>query len=179
MKIKDSAGGHLTLDSLIDAIRQEARRRGDTESAPGTAPLKRKISSQIAHKLFGEIELKDGAHIREFLPLYGEEFLIIAYRTLLGRSLDSSGAQHYMAALLEGRITRWELLARLRLSPEGRARGFHLRRLWLGFMASMTYRLPVIGCIAALLARILALPQWLQFQSGQEMRLNHVERRIN
>lgn len=179
MKIKDSAGGHLTLDSLIDAIRQEARRRGDTESAPGIAPLKHKVSSQMAHKLFGEIELKDGAHIRQFLPLYGEEFLIIAYRTLLGRSLDSSGAQHYMAALLEGRISRWELLARLRLSPEGRARGFHLRGIWIGFIAAMTYRLPVIGCIAALFSRILALPQWLQFQSAQEMYLSHVERRIN
>lgn len=179
MKITNPTGGHLTLDGLIDAIRQEARRRGDNESAPGTAPLKRKMPSRMGQKLFGEIQLKDGAHIREFLPLHGEEFLIIAYRTLLGRSLDSSGAQHYMGALLQGRISRWELLGRLRLSPEGRAKGFHLRGLLLAFLAALIYRLPIIGFIAALLARILALPQWLQFQTRQEMLLSHMERHFS
>lgn len=178
MQLPTSRQDQLTLDELISAIRDEARRRGDTESAPGTTPLGRFGSTGGRQRLASEIRITHGAHIREFLPLYGEEFLIVAYRTVLKRSLDSSGSQHYLQALLTGRISRWELLARLRLSPEGRAKQTHLRGLWLACIASLIYRLPVVGFAAALLARILALPQWLLLQTTHEMQFAHLERRL-
>lgn len=168
----------IALDDLVSAIRDEARRRGDTESAPGTTPLSRFGSAGRQRRLVSEIRILDGAHIREFLPLYGEEFLIVAYRTILKRSLDSSGSQHYLQALLTGRVSRWELLGRLRFSSEGRAKKTHLRGLWLACIASLVYRLPVIGFVAALLARILVLPQWLLSQTTQEMQFAHLERRL-
>ncbi len=168
----------LTLDALIAAIRQEARRRGDTETAPGAAPLRRSQSSRAPQRFADDPQITDGAHVREFLPLYGEEFLMVAYQTLLRRNLDPSGAQHYARALLTGRLNRWELLARLRLSSEGRDAGVRLRGLWLACLASLIYRLPVIGFTVALLARILALPQWLLPQTRQEMLWSHLERRL-
>lgn len=168
----------LTLDQLISAIRDEARRRGDTESAPGVTPLGRFGSSGGRQRLASEIRIIDGGHIREFLPLYGEEFLIVAYRTILKRSLDSSGSQHYLQALLTGRMSRWELIARLRLSPEGRAKRTHLRGLWVACSISLIYRLPIIGFAAAILARLLALPQWMLLQTTHEMQLAHLERRL-
>lgn len=179
MQTTNSGQGQLTLDALITAIRQEARRRGDTESAPGASPLYRTGSSRTQRSFSSQVRIVSGSHIREFLPLYGEEFLIVAYQTLLGRSLDPSGAQHYVGALLTGRVSRWELLARLRLSPEGRIKRTRLRGLWLACFASLVYRLPIIGFIATLFARILALPPWLQLQISQEMLLSHVERRLD
>lgn len=178
MQLTTSGQDQLTLDALIAAIRQEARRRGDFESAPGTMPFRRPGQARSRQRSVSEVRITNGAHIREFLPLYGEEFLMVAYQTLLGRSLDPSGAQHYLGALLTGRISRWELLARLRLSAEGRAKRIRLRGLWLACLASLIYRLPVIGFTVAFLARILALPQWLLSQTRQEMFLTHLERRI-
>ncbi|HCK80848.1 MAG TPA: hypothetical protein PLS42_14340 [Candidatus Competibacter denitrificans] len=174
----DSGQTPLTLDALIAAIRQEARRRGDTESAPGTMPFRRAEHSPTRQRFVNELQITHGGHVRDFLPLYGEEFLIVAYRAMLGRSLDSSGAHHYLRALLNGRVSRWELLARLRLSPEGRAKKMRLRGLSLACLASLIYRLPVIGPTAGFTARILAFPQWLLPQQSQEMLLSHLERHI-
>ena len=178
MHSTDSGPSPLTLDALVAAVRQEARRRGDTESAPGTMPFRRSQPSQRRQRFVNEIQIAHGGHVRDFLPLYGEEFLIIAYQSMLGRSLDSSGAHHYLRALLNGRVSRWELLARLRLSPEGRAKKMRLRGLPLACLASLIYRLPLIGPTTGFIAQMLAFPPWLLPQRSHEMLLGHIERHV-
>lgn len=170
----------MDLESLIEAIKQEARRRGDTETAPGLMIARPSAtaspSQRPASRTLPEVSLPSGAHIADFLPFYGEEFLNIAYRTLFWRNPDPDGKSHYLQMLLTGRMTRWELLMRLRLSSEGRAKQVKVRRLWLACFTALLYRIPVFGWVLGIIVHVLALPIWLHPQTQNELLLAHLER---
>lgn len=93
-----------------------------------------------------------------FLPLHGREFVAEAYRTLLRREPDSAGLRAFAQALAQGRLTRWQVLGRLRWSREGRSCGAQVRGLKLGFALATLYRVPVAGPALSLLARALRVP---------------------
>lgn len=58
-------------------------------------------------------------HLDDLLKLHDEEFLRVAYRAILGREIDRSGAESYLRRLRSG-DDRFEILASLRYSREGR-----------------------------------------------------------
>jgi hypothetical protein len=59
--------------------------------------------------------------LEQLLSLDDADFLVAAYRTVLGRDPDAEGLAHYRAALERGR-PRLQVLWTLRASPEGRDR---------------------------------------------------------
>lgn len=67
-------------------------------------------------------------------------------------------------------MARWEVLGRLRLSPEGRVRRVAVEGLWMGFALATAYRVPIAGPLLALFSRLLRLPAWLQ-DNGHDDRL--------
>jgi Domain of unknown function (DUF4214) len=150
----------LDVDSLVAAIKREARARGDAE------PFRvRSDDAQGRDTGLGVLPLPTRAEsLREWMPFHGKVFLISAYRTLLLREPDTAGVAHYAQQIAEGRLSRWEVIGRLRLSGEGRARHVRVRGLWLGFAVATAYRVPLAGPLLALLARLLCVPAWLQDQ---------------
>ncbi len=153
------------IDAILEAIRTEARARGSQGPVGGYAP--------IAPAAFGEVRAYGLAplpvqHVADFLALPPDVFLQAAYRTLLGREPDADGAAHYQRALLRGKLTRIEILGRLMLSPEARARGRRVPGLLIAFAIATGYRVPVAGPIAAALARLLHLPAHWQDRSTLE-----------
>ncbi len=72
-------------------------------------------------------------------------FVDHAYRTVLGRAPDSNGFAHWQDALCSGRLTKAELVVRLRWSPEGRAHGVRVRGLWPALALAALRKIPLLG----------------------------------
>ena len=98
-------------------------------------------------------------HVSDFMRFDGEDFLDNAYRIILGRPLDDGGRNRFLRPLRSGRMSRVELLARLRLSKEGRRRavpvGGHLA---IRGMVHALFSVPVVGYPLALANYALKLP---------------------
>ncbi|WP_213768590.1 glycosyltransferase [Caballeronia sp. dw_19] len=60
------------------------------------------------------------ASLSELFGYYDERFVVVAYHTLLRRAPDAEGTRYYLNRLRAG-VSKTELLAQLRLSPEGKA----------------------------------------------------------
>jgi hypothetical protein len=60
------------------------------------------------------------ASASDLLALEGEQFLELAYRTLLGREIDPTGLKDYSARLASG-VSKLRILADIRSGPEGQA----------------------------------------------------------
>lgn len=103
-----------------------------------------------------------------FLPLHGRAFVAQAYRTLLRREPDAAGLRAFSTALTEGRLSRWQVLGRLRWSREGRSCDASVRGLMVGYALATLYRVPVAGPAAALLARTLGAPLRFRDLAGED-----------
>jgi hypothetical protein len=120
-----------------------ARRRGrstSVASAPGSArvisPARRGVPSTV----------------NELMAFEGEEFVRMAYFTLLGREADPSGLQYYTQRLAHGE-SREQIIADLHSDPEGQARGAEipgLREVYSRLQESV--RAPRVQTAADLLA---------------------------
>lgn len=76
-------------------------------------------------------------HLRELLALNGEEFVQVAYASILDRDADPQGLENYQAELKAG-VSKFTIVSRLRTSDEGREKDLPLA----GFRrASITRRL--------------------------------------
>lgn len=152
----------LTADALLDIIKREAARR-EGSSYHGKAPLA-SISSADFAAVFSPQYLiaKPLKHARDFLPLLGEEFIQEAFRTLLWRQADVAAREAYLGAIACGRASRWEILARIRFSPEGQKKSVRVRGLYVATAFSLAYRIPVFGPFLNGLVHLLALPMYLR-----------------
>ena len=160
--VMDKRNSPLDIETLIAAIRREAMARGDTE------PFHEQTDVILRH----EREMRPGSgaalppprveSLQDWMPCHGAAFLISAYRTLLLREPDPEGLRTFSRKMADGRLARWEVAGRLRLSAEGRARRVRVKGLWMGFALATGYRVPVLGPLLALAARLLCLPPYLQ-----------------
>jgi hypothetical protein len=159
------------IDRILEAIRGEARARG-SQGRIGLAPQEPAAGStsqparvEIATHGLPAMEVH---HVSDFLCMPIDLFIPQAYERLLGRSPDAGGALHWQRELLRGRLTRAEMLGRLALSPEGRARPSTVAGVLPAAIMAAFYRVPVAGPVLAVLARLLRLPSHLQDRSALE-----------
>jgi O-antigen chain-terminating methyltransferase len=104
-------------------------------------------------------EQKSDYHLGDFLAYDDEEFLRNAYIGILRRELDDPGRELFLEKLRSGRLSKVELLARLRYSGEGRSRKVPIRgHLAARGLAKASMRLPVVGYLIALLIYLFRLP---------------------
>lgn len=154
------------IDNILKAIREEARARGSKARAASSG----EVLAPGATVVMGQpgVPAPPIAHVSDFLSLPFDVFLDEAYRAVLGREGDPAGLAHYRRALLRGSLTRLEVLGRLRLSREGRWHRPHVPGVMFAFLLATGYRLPVVGPLSALVARLLGLPAHWQDRSGLE-----------
>lgn len=118
-------------------------------------------------------ESKSEYSINDFLRFYGEEFLDNAYRGILKREADDRGRRSYLNDLGSGRLTRLELLGRLRYSLEGQRERVAISGLRTAAIAHRIYSIPVLGYwlrMAVLIARLPAVIRHLQHQTEDAFR---------
>lgn len=126
-------------DDLLERIKREARL---FKAAPD-------ICSPDSEWQTSTVQQKNPPHVLrlfDLLSYHGEEFIQHAYAGILCRLPDSSGAMQYLDGLKSGKLTRLDILALLRYSPEGRSKGVKVKGLFLPFIfRHLLGRLPVAG----------------------------------
>jgi O-antigen chain-terminating methyltransferase len=115
------------------------------------------------------LALKTRYTLDELLDRHDEDFLRTAYRVLLSRSPDASGLESFLGGLRAGRLSKIDILGRLRFSREGRQRGVPVQGLLLPWLVQTAYRLPVLGYLLAWLNYLARLPRlvghWSHFEA--------------
>jgi 2-polyprenyl-3-methyl-5-hydroxy-6-metoxy-1,4-benzoquinol methylase len=126
-------------------------------------------------------------HVNDLLKYHDRNFIQNAYRAILKRGPDAAGYKGFLESLRSARLNKIDILARLRYSPEGRAKGVEIEGLSTPAMIRRAYRVPVIGYLLNLAVAIARLPLTMrseqQFEAHtlaqQEMiaeHLNHIGR---
>lgn len=176
------APDHNSVDifALMQQVRTEVARRkstlysaealessnGSSFSQSGEAEYK---PPQITMPRFGEsgpeLVIKNHYILDDFLRYHDEEFIVNAYRGVLGREPDSAGFDHNLLRLRRN-YTKIEILGRLRYSPEGRRRGVKISGLMLPFMIHTAGRLPVVGYALRWVLTLLRLPSIVRSLEG-------------
>lgn len=128
------------------------------------------------------IATKDRYSLEELVAHHDEAFLRNAFLAILRREPDPEGFEHYRWSLRDGRLTRRELLAELRRSPEGRAAGIRIEGLRRARFMHGLQRVPVLGRLVAVALwtwRLPALARRLERLEGEVARHQWESERSN
>jgi 2-polyprenyl-3-methyl-5-hydroxy-6-metoxy-1,4-benzoquinol methylase len=129
-------------------------------------------------------------HVNDLLKYHDRTFIQNAYRAILKRGPDAAGYQSFIDSLRSARLNKIDILARLRYSAEGRAKGVDIEGLRLPALIRKAYRVPVVGYFANLLVALGRLPLMIRSQQQFEAHalaqqeiivehLNHVDRTLH
>lgn len=116
---------------------------------------------------------------RDLMALREEGFVTATYRALLGREPDREGLQYFTAELHEGRMSRTDMIARLRRSPEGKAAKARVPGLWGMLARERIARLPVIGYLYRAALGVARLPYLAARLDLMEHRDHQTARSLN
>lgn len=150
---KDAAArDELPIDAILDRVRAElsGSDRPPSVAASYSASLSSVIFVPLVEDRAPSKSESETWTIEDFEALDEEEFLVMAYRVLLGRDIDESGLTHYLPWLRQGRMTPVEILGALRFSAEGEERGVPIRGLKLAWYLDRATRSRILGPIAQL-----------------------------
>ena len=156
----------MNVDELLGIVKQEAaRREGRAPSQPAAATIAQASPSvpcatqPLAPRY---LTSKPRRHVRDFLPLLGEEFIHAAFQAILWRNADDQARDVYLDAVMARGVSKWEILARLRYSVEGRKKTVSIAGLWPAVAFSLAYRVPVITVVLSAFAQLLVFPAYLR-----------------
>jgi hypothetical protein len=85
--------------------------------------------------------------VSELLIEYDEDFIRTAYLAVLKRDVDATGLKDRLTLLRQGKVSRIEILGRLRFSPEGKKHSITVRNLLFLFLLQRMRDTPVIGIV--------------------------------
>ncbi|MEO6517895.1 MAG: DUF4214 domain-containing protein, partial [Pseudoxanthomonas sp.] len=122
----------LSVDQIMAQVRSEVVRRGGTlpeavvERTAAMAVPVPPVSLARWQASAPRIPVKREYALPELLSLSDRDFVETAFRALLRRAPDDSGMWHFLERLRDGRLSKVEVLAALRWSPEGEKESVHV-----------------------------------------------------
>ena len=165
----------INVDELMKKIKAEVRKKKSRpempeQNHPGPFPsmaltggINPGLSDSGLHCHSEPFQEKlDGYLMDDFLKYHHRDFIINAYRGILKRSPDSGGFDHFLRDLQSGKITKAEILGRLRFSPEGRSKKVKVKGLGIHFGILLLFRIPVLGYLFRLIVGVLNLPTFFR-----------------
>ncbi len=163
----DHTPERLTIDELMKRVDVELRRlRGQDASPQKLAPELSRPPQQLFDLPTGPmppvLELSSKTHpstLGELFALEDFEFVLGAYRLVLGREPDDSGFSVRLDKLRRGGLSKTELIGQLSYSPEGRLRGKQFPGFKLRYLVRRFFRVPVVGNVAAWCYYLARLPR--------------------
>lgn len=160
-----------SIDEVMLRVRHEvALRRGRGSPGHDDVVVDRHGRLPRWQAAAGRLATQDAYVLGDFLARDDADFIETAYRALLRRPPDEPGFRFHLAALREARLTKVEVLAALRWSPEGEARGVHVDGLLLPYLVHKWQRKPVIGPVLRWLHAFGRLPALLERQTREGLR---------
>ena len=170
----DTATPEINVVALMRQVQADAERLRQGLPIGRSMPMPRRAVTSILHlprlpDLASELPHKDRYSVGELLDRHDTDFLRTAYRAILRRQPDASGQQTYLGGLRAGRLSKIDILGRLRFCREGRDLGVSVRGLLPLWLAHTAYRIPLFGNILAWFSAIVRLPQlvhqWSRFEA--------------
>jgi O-antigen chain-terminating methyltransferase len=158
----------LDLDDLAAVIRQSMA--AQQQQSPGGSSMQAKPAAirdtPLELKLQPEFQPRadDHYHINDLLLYHDRVFVQAAYRAILKRSPDQTESLRDLKRLRSGYANKIDLLADLRFSPEGRAKGVRLEGLLVPALIRRLGQLPLIGYPIRLGVALLRLPNQVNAQ---------------
>lgn len=144
----------IDVRSLAESIHREVQNRSFTHQPGHLAETD--DSCETNHPIPEQGE----SHVISQLENHHDaEFIRNSYRIILERDPDASGFSFYHQALRQGKLTKIDVLGRLRYSPEGRSRRVKIRGLLFPFILHSIFRLPLLGYVLRWACALLRLPR--------------------
>ena len=181
-------------DRLMDLVREEMGRlralrrdelRAAVPSSAGPRPAADVGPCVLPRLPESEpgLELRDHYRLDDFLRYHDEDFVRNAYRGLLRREPDVAGFTDYLGALRSARLSKTEIVGRIRYSAEGRGQGVPVRGLRIPFALRSLRQVPVLGRLIGIVQYLFRLPNIVRNHERLEAVLFHrdleLRRRFN
>ena len=180
----------ISIDRLMDKIKDGAARRrveeplASSQASAFSKPFGSSVSPPVppeSSPAFTHVDISplalqppfepradDQYHVNDLLKYHDHNFIENAYRAILKRGPDPTGRANFIEALRQGRLNKIDVLAKLRYSPEGKAKKVQVRGLRLPAMIRQSYRFPVLGYLFQLVVAIARLPNLMRSQQQVE-----------
>lgn len=167
--MSDSPIPEIFVEELLRQVKAEARKHqsaGLDDDRPFQADSFSKTTKPMSSfedlESFSDseefIEKKNGYHLNDFLKYHDSRFIENAYLAVLGRRPDRGGYKFYLDALRQAKMSKTEILGRLRYSPEGKARATKIAGLLFPFILNASYRIPILGYLFRWTTAIVRVP---------------------
>lgn len=158
----------IEIDDLTAVIRESiaAHKNDDEQLPPVASASENKIRSVPELKLQPDFQPNAGDryHVNDLLQYHDRAFLYAAYQAILKRRPDEAEFLRDRKRMQRGAVNKIDLLATLRLSPEGRAKKVAVQGLAAPALIRRIGRLPVIGYLLNLGIAFLRLPKQVSDQ---------------
>lgn len=105
------------------------------------------------------LPIMDQFTLADFLRFDDEDFIDVAYRTLLRRPANDEGSRSCLDALQRGAVSKVEVLGSIRFSEEGRRQSVHVDGLLRPYTLRRWQRLPVLGWFLGMGMALARLPR--------------------
>jgi SAM-dependent methyltransferase len=147
----------INVDELMEMIQAEVRQRKQKVKIPfKSEPSSRvtrvpdlNIGIDLPELLCSpgaeDFEIKVQYVTEDFLKYRDRNFVLVAYRAVLRRRPDLGGMDYFLENLRSGKMTKAEILGRLRYSPEGRKKRTKIKGLFWNFAIQSSFGIPILG----------------------------------
>lgn len=155
----------LDLDELVSAIRKEAAQRSRSpldagvETGVAAGQVRQTTEAQRREPF---LRFSRALHVRDLLPYHGPEFVSAVFSTLLRREPEPDALEHFVRLIANGQRSRWEVVASVLLSPEGRRHRVRLHGAAGMLLSAVIFKMPLIGWVWARTAEVLRFPAHLR-----------------
>lgn len=156
----------MEIDDLAAVIRKSMTAQQDDHSSNNTAQTVAPEIGPPQLKLQPDFQTRQDHryHINDLLRYHDRSFVQAAYRAVLKRSADEAEMLRELKQLRSGNVNKIDLLAALRISPEGRAKGVQLDGLVVPALIRRLGQLPLIGYVIRLGIAFVRLPNLVRDQ---------------
>lgn len=152
----------LKICSLADLSSRDCRLQRESEDVPADHLMTSgliKIPTPQAPKDF---QGREGYQLKDFMKYHDREFIARAYEGVLRRPPDPTGYDYYLQRLRNGKLSKVEILGRLRYAREGRSKSVRVRWLLLTLALHTSFRIPILGHLIRFATAIVKLPSTLR-----------------
>lgn len=153
----EAAREQLSQATIAAELRRELGRRRELSASP--LPLAEAAIRLPRLEGRPAFEAERGEYrLEEFLNFHDRDFVVVAYLGIMKRPPDGAGLHHFLLALRGGRLSKVEIIGRLRFSPEGKAKKIRVRGLLPVLAVCLLGKLPLLGYPSRWLINLLRLP---------------------
>lgn len=156
----------LEIDHLAAVIR-ESMAAHQTESEPVRVAQTLSVENNFPQiKLQPDFQPHSNHryHIYDLLGYHDRAFVQAAYRAVLKRSPNETELARDLKGLRSGNVNKIDLLATLRFTPEGRAKGVQVNGLVLPALVRRLGQLPLLGYLVRVGIAFVRLPNLIRDQ---------------